>query len=595
MNSQQRHLVTTADESTWGSHQPIVFLGEWCILQKRKHIWSKLDYVIGKPYGIERRQKDCDFLNVRQIESNVFSELCKILNDQHSLKRDERCWKILIGHWFTRFVKTIVNRSGSISQVLRDYKISSVTLYEPDQVSLSAFDTDEANWKADEPLWNTVLCGEIIELIATYPINFQYIPLDINQKKNGLEGFKNINLPLKNVLAKIVFDCIFGALRPFARNSDAFILNPYLSKCDHFLTELSLGQVPQYWRRVENHRFGHADPNLRSQLTDKLILSKCVQDEIIVKKLLFKCLPLCFLEGFSIVQSRVDSINWPKSPKFIWTSNNFDTDELFKFWTAAKIEMGVKYYVGQHGNNYGTSRYMFPSIEEITSDKFFTWGWTDGLKQHIPTFAFKIRSKNKFKIKINGGLLIVADRVEHRNTTWDGTFQFRRSVENQIQFVKNLNTNPRKSLTLRLHGSSKLLNGEELLRWQEFDSSIKIDQGKMPILKLVARSRLVVYVYDSTGILELLASNIPVVAFWMHGLDNIRDSACEHYKKLVDAKIVHLTYQSAAQHVNQRWDNIGEWWASDRVQNARLQFCKRYANIDKKAIGDIKNFLLNNS
>ena len=40
------------------------------------------------------------------------------------------------------------------------------------------------------------------------------------------------------------------------------------------------------------------------------------------------------------------------NPEFIFTSNNFHTDEIFKLWSAIKVERGTKYYIGQHGNNY---------------------------------------------------------------------------------------------------------------------------------------------------------------------------------------------------------------------------------------------------
>jgi hypothetical protein len=47
-------------------------------------------------------------------------------------------------------------------------------------------------------------------------------------------------------------------------------------------------------------------------------------------------------------------MKWPEKPKFIFTSNCFDGDEVFKVWTALKVEQGISYFVGQHGNNFGT-------------------------------------------------------------------------------------------------------------------------------------------------------------------------------------------------------------------------------------------------
>ena len=94
--------------------------------------------------------------------------------------------------------------------------------------------------------------------------------------------------------------------------------------------------------------------------------------------------------------------------RIVFTSNNSDTDEgNFKYWAAAKAESGVPYYTGQHGNNYGTHRYMNPSVEESTADRFLTWGWADGLRQHVPAFIFTTAGRKAPAYDPRGGLLLV--------------------------------------------------------------------------------------------------------------------------------------------------------------------------------------------
>ncbi|MEK9810779.1 MAG: hypothetical protein VW362_10050, partial [Candidatus Nanopelagicales bacterium] len=34
-------LVLTALEETWGSDEPLLFLGEWCKRYERRHVWSE--------------------------------------------------------------------------------------------------------------------------------------------------------------------------------------------------------------------------------------------------------------------------------------------------------------------------------------------------------------------------------------------------------------------------------------------------------------------------------------------------------------------------------------------------------------------------
>ena len=53
----KRLLVTTALEETWGRDVPVIFLGEWCRLYSRKHIWSKMDALVAQPFGAQLEQK----------------------------------------------------------------------------------------------------------------------------------------------------------------------------------------------------------------------------------------------------------------------------------------------------------------------------------------------------------------------------------------------------------------------------------------------------------------------------------------------------------------------------------------------------------
>ena len=82
MKRQKRYLITTADESTWKFDQPVIFLGEWCRLYERKHIWHNLDAIIAKPYGLGKFKKDADFFEIKNKKSesdllNSFSYLYK--------------------------------------------------------------------------------------------------------------------------------------------------------------------------------------------------------------------------------------------------------------------------------------------------------------------------------------------------------------------------------------------------------------------------------------------------------------------------------------------------------------------------------------
>ena len=75
MSNIGRYLITTADERTWKFDQPAIFLGEWCKLYERKHIWLKMNAIVAEPYGLDLNNKVADNLECRRIEKILFTKL----------------------------------------------------------------------------------------------------------------------------------------------------------------------------------------------------------------------------------------------------------------------------------------------------------------------------------------------------------------------------------------------------------------------------------------------------------------------------------------------------------------------------------------
>lgn len=71
MTKLKRYLITTEDESTWKFDQPVIFLGEWCRLYDRQHIWQNMDAKVAKPYGLDVNNKDIDDLKIKALEKKI--------------------------------------------------------------------------------------------------------------------------------------------------------------------------------------------------------------------------------------------------------------------------------------------------------------------------------------------------------------------------------------------------------------------------------------------------------------------------------------------------------------------------------------------
>ena len=575
-----RYLITTADERTWKFDRPVVFLGEWCRTYDRRHIWQTMDAIVAEPYGLGQAKKDADHAEARVLEEKLFHALCYALNRYHGTQHGARFWRIVLGHWLRRYIDVMFNRVKTLEQCLQTHQLSGISAYANDHCALVTQDSYAAIWAFNDDNWNNALAVRILDLLGV-----ENCPVEVIASCESA-GFRWNALTTTSSLNRKILKWVYQQMgklgRYFARADNAFIFNSYLPKKEEIKLQLALGQCPQLWVSPKLEISEKPNRDLRESLAHQVLSKPANKLEDVLSKMLFELLPICYLEGFCSLNKLVEQQAWPTMPKFIFTSNNFDTDEIFKLWVAQATEKGHKYFVGQHGN-YGVSRnHIDPSIEEITADKFLTWGWTDGLPQHVPAFVFKTAGRKAEHYNPQGGLLLIELCLNHRITTWDGSAEFANYFEDQQRFISTLESMPRKCVTIRLHSAYRYFKWNEETRWQVFDPLLKVDTGSVAIKSLIAKSRLVVHSYDSTGILETLSQNIPTLAFWQNGLDHLRESAKPYYKLLVDAGIVHLTSLSASQKVNEVWDDVEGWWRGSRVQNARKQFCERYARVTDK-------------
>tara|TARA_B100000795_G_scaffold234677_1_gene193948 strand:+ start:1217 stop:3016 length:1800 start_codon:yes stop_codon:yes gene_type:complete len=598
LTKQKRYLVTTADEATWKFDKPVIFLGEWCRIYDRKHIWQNIDAIVAKPYGLGESKKDTDYSKIISLEQKLFPELCTILNKYFDKQYSERFWQIILGHWFRTILQILLNRINTLKQCFQSYEISGTTIFKNEDCLLATADNATLTYACEDDLWNNILYGRIINILAksNFPIEFiqEVNHLDMRQRLK----FKHLDKFQYN-RNNIFTWCIsnyFKIAKKFIKNEDAFIINSYLPLAEEIKLELSLGQCPQLWRLQSNtinylNSIKVPDRLLREELTKKFTFQSDCDFEKIVRLLLFELLPVCYLEGFKEIEDIAKQQPWPKSPKFIFTSNNFQNDEVFKFWAASKIETGFKYYTGQHGSNYGKYKNEYsPTIEEITSDKFITWGFKGELPQHTPAFVFKTVGIKKEKYNSKGGILLIEKCQHYRRTTHDAFSEYIKYFNDQKEFVQRLANDSKKNLTIRLH--SELRTWNEKARWVDFDSSLKFDNGRINIQKLISKNRLVVHSYDSTGITETLSQNIPTLAFWQNDLEHVKKSALPYYQSLINAGIVHLSAESVADKVNEIWHDVDGWWNQTHVKEARKFFCERYAKTHQNPVSELKRILL---
>lgn len=565
-------------------------MGDWCIGHSRETSSLIMDVAIATPYGLTPSQKDLDIELCRRIEEKILPNLVLILNRYHQTNYSLRFWKIVLGHWLRRYIETIFNRISSLQQCIDNYKISGLTVLADVNYILAGKDSWSFIEKTSDDYWNKAIEYRIISKIPKIPFPVEVLeiqqtkdPQKIEVIKQTLFNEKNIKLVISKTIAK--------TLNLFLRQSDGLILTSYLPRSEEVKLYFRLFQIPQRWIREPLEFNENVNVELRQNLTRQINVVQDNLKELIIFELLFEVIPICYLEGFSTLIEHLDKLGWPENPKFIFTSNSFDTDEAFKVWTGIKTELGSKYVVGQHGGMYGTDRWFQSTIEETTSDEFLTWGWNNGLPNHTP--AFVLKTKKSKRISGNGGQILLIQKFDMvRDRTWDELSTFNNYLINQMKFINCLNSETRGSILLRLHPQVKYSLHDEISWWKNYSSEFQIEYGTKPIFELFDKCVLVVHTYDSTGLLESLSLNLPTIAFWEDGFDHLVDSAIPSYKLLEEVGILHFTPESAAKKLNEISSDIEGWWDSAPLQRARKEFCAKYAVHENNKSKKLKPILM---
>ena len=165
MIKKKYHLITSSNELTWKFDRPVVFLGEWCRLFNKRHVWQNMDAIVAKPYGLEGSKKDADFIQVEKLKKKFFCKFYEILNNYHGIKHGERFWQIVVGHWFNSYVNLIFKKFNTLKLCLETYDISSYTCYTNKNYNLATLDYGSFIYALDDKRWNDFLTIRILSLL----------------------------------------------------------------------------------------------------------------------------------------------------------------------------------------------------------------------------------------------------------------------------------------------------------------------------------------------------------------------------------------------------------------------------------------------
>jgi putative transferase (TIGR04331 family) len=593
-------LVTTANQKYWKTDEKILFLGEWCKIYSEKHIWSNLDHETlpwcwGKYQEWESHQT-----YLEEIHEKYLKILALNLNNYHHEDHSLKYWRIIIGPWLSRFTNIIYDRYLSIKSAIDSNRVTNTWIPYPKPerwVPVNTYDVSALGFGSDN--FNLYLFGRLIIKLGGIPFKFKEDESFFNplfSRKNipsdtASSPLKKSNRDLAAKILKIVPD----------RFLKIVVCASGLSKWNALKLAFSLGQSPFVSPFIAGCRTPIKE-NLRKNIK---LPEETDEFESILNDLVVEQLPMSTCEGYSAIREK--SIEaYPKRVENIFTSYKLHAspDEGFRFWVANQVEKGVKLTLSQHGGGYGLCSLLSVEHELKICDKFFSWGWGAEQTKTLPMASAKLQNLgHNIRSDPNGTILWVISTSERLLISIDNNFTG--GNVNGLDFIswkkRLLNIiSPEvfKLLMMRFPigptGIKQVKNtsSDEKERLADICPSLKLSGEEDSMVEQLRRSRLCIHDYFGTSWLETLSMNFPTIVFWNQNRVHTLTSVQSYLDDLRRVKILHDTPESAAEFINEIYEDPLLWWMSSELQQVKDKFCHLFARTSKNWLKEWKEELL---
>ncbi len=569
-------LITTADQRFWKTDEPILFLGEWCKIFSDKHIWEKLDYEVLPYHWDDRKRLSSDYLYLNQLYEEILVQVSNCLNRIHGENHTTRYWRIIVGPWLYIFIAILYDRYQSILSAELSGKATNTYIAKYKLGIWIPKDFEEFMKSIIGDDYNHYLYSRIIETTSKLPYEIKD-----NQKEQVSFAKHKINLKeslpsLKSILERIIKKS--WKFVPDAFNKIVFV-SPYFSPIELMKIQLTLRQVPYLCPPYCNTQDSKIDMERRRNIK---IDVNIVDNEFvkILACMIPEQIPACHIESYSLIKENALKV-YPSKPKIIFTANASYVNEGFKLWAALHAESGVKFLGTQHGGFYGIGLWTANEDHEYEIyDKYYSWGWKDASREKIkPLPATKLIKTLKIHLDKDGRILMghmgmprYAYNLLNMPIASTGYGIYLRET---FRFIEHLREETQELLLVRFFPSDYGLCLKEQFACE--CPSIECYRGQESMLDQLKKSRLFVGTYNATTYLESFAANFPTVLYWNPDQWEIRASAQPYLDMLRSVGILHYTPESAAEKINAIYKDPLSWWNKPEIQEAKDQFCYRFA------------------
>jgi len=565
------YLATTALSDLWDMEADLILLGPWCLTKNSlKHLPDGKHYSIATSPWYPTTQRINAVTYCEQLTEKVMHALSNKMNIIHNVDYTEKYWRILLGSWLSHFILIYYDRYLRLKKALETCPEFYTSVLPKDKCKPLSYSTEDylfgLNCKSRSEFHNHVIFSLFAhEICPSRIIEKDYIVetnINVVKRSRKMKLFNTILLYIDRILGgKVLLTEMYHvSLRDLIRLR--MRLGMDCINCYDLINE----DIPKE-DFIKEH--------LSNKLRDLLDIDAASDEfQSILFQVIPYAIPVSYVERFWFYKKMINHLPCYKA---VVASVGWNSNTYFMFYAAESCMKGAKLVEVQHGGNYGQALLTTSETQALNKDYYYTWGWKrDGSHKTIP---LPCPSLSNIKNTATGGInriIFVGTTVQRYKQRLDSNLfpdDMEKYFGDKKKFLMALSDNILKGTLYRPRNE---IGWNEVGKIRSIDTCIEIiTKGKLT--DWMKQVKTVVIDHPHTAFLEALTINVPSVFFWDHDIFLMRQEAEPYFQLLRDAGILYKNPEDAARKVNEIFDGPMEWWHSNTVQNARKEFCDRFA------------------
>jgi len=546
----------------------------------------------------EEFYKDISYIN--NLYGRLLVSICNLLNKTFDVKNTQSYWQFYVGTNIFYIIVSLYERWQRINYVSKNFKIlETVVINFPQNFLLKKKQAELIESLCNSDLYNHILYSKIISHFSKIKIrNENYIyqhkkAFTKNKTKSLIKMIKKIKIrSVFNLFKKyylILLNFLYAKL--FLSTNEVFISDKVSKNLKNKIYD-KLQQKRVHYKFNDSKKDFPINHQLREQLKKNFEFQTKNEFEIFLKDIIWEIIPLSILEGYKTIIKKNKKINETVRPKVILMKDDelLAENRSYIEWLACNKGRGTKFISLQAGGGT-TVTPAFATVDAIFEKNFdirLHYGKENFNEKFVGVgFERVFKDSKTYKPNLKGNIILTLFTPYgysggYLNSSQYISEEWNDYMTEQCKFLDNLPDDIRKNILIRL--KKRHLDGDIHKDYFDFEKllrgkykSTNFDDYSTSLMNLSKNSKLIISTYNATTFLETMASNFPTMMYFPFSKFKISEFGLSCFKPLYELGILHESSKLAAQKLREINQNIEKWWYDKKLQNARLDFCKKLA------------------